>query len=303
MSFVFTLGCDPEVFVKKNGKAISAHGLVEGSKASPQKTQFGAVQVDGMALELNTNPTSQHDFEGFNLNIVETLKDLKKLSGVKTLVIDPVMEFDPEYLATLPEEALELGCDPDYNAYTMEENPRPDGTRNFRTGAGHIHIGWGADIPKDNPEHFAICAGFIKMMDATVGMLMTVIDQDPRRRDLYGKAGAFRAKSYGVEYRTPSNVWIRHRDYRQSIHLLTNLAISYMVGGHSVERLTGLTEDAIATIINEGDVKTAKYIVDKLARTGLSGTNRTVLIRTMEHAESKLAEPTIPGITKEAVNG
>lgn len=65
---------------------------------------------------------------------------------------------------------------------------RPEGDRLFRTGAGHIHIGWGADIPVDNREHHEICASFVKMLDATVGLFMTCIDRDPRRRELYGKA-------------------------------------------------------------------------------------------------------------------
>lgn len=70
MTAKFTIGCDPEIFVKKNGRPVSAFGLVQGTKESPQKTKFGAVQVDGMALEINTNPVDLYNFEQFNANIV-----------------------------------------------------------------------------------------------------------------------------------------------------------------------------------------------------------------------------------------
>lgn len=259
----FTLGADPEIFVKKRGVAVSAHGLVSGTKQAPLKTPTGAVQVDGMALEFNIDPTTSGDFEGFNRNIVRVMADLKAMVPGYSFNIAPVQEFSSEYLETLPAEALELGCDPDYNAYTLATNPRPDGTRNFRTGAGHVHIGWGSDIPVDNEDHIQICANFIKMLDATVGMYMTVIDRDPRRRELYGKAGAFRAKPYGVEYRTPSSLWITTRERRKVMHDLINKAIMWMRQGASTAAVTGLNEESIIAVINSGDHETALAVLKK----------------------------------------
>ena len=261
----FLIGADPEVFVRKNGTPISAHGLIPGTKKEPHKTDYGAIQVDGMALEFNIDPTPSKDFDTFNLNIVKTLADLKSAAGEgHSLSVQPVQEFDPDYLKAQPEEAKELGCDPDFNAYTLAQNPRPDGERAFRTGAGHIHVGWGADIPVENEEHIEICAGFIKMLDATVGMFMTYIDRDPRRRELYGCAGAFRPKSYGVEYRTPSNVWIRNRGRRQMMHILINRAISSHCSGITPEQLTNISEEEIVRIINTGDWEVAEMIMDRL---------------------------------------
>lgn len=270
----FTIGSDPEVFVKRNGKGISAHGFIPGDKANPHKTSNGAVQVDGMALEFNTDPVPVGDFEAFNANVLKTIKDLStflkeraaKDNTVYNLCIEPVMDFDLEYIESQPEEAKELGCDPDFNAYTGEPNPMPKGDRPFRTGAGHIHIGWGADIPVDNPDHLEICCNFIKTMDATVGMFMAFIDRDPRRRELYGKAGAFRPKSYGVEYRTPSNLWIRNRERRQVIHYLTNQAISYQKSGMTCEQFTCNSQEEIRRIIDEGDWEKAGEVVDYLFR-------------------------------------
>lgn len=231
---MFTIGCDPEVFVTKRGKPHSAYGILQGTKASPFKTPTGAYQVDGMAAEFNTSPVglpatnSLRNFEVWNDYINQQIKAIREaLPTGCSIRIEPVMEFGKEFLDAQPEAAKELGCDPDFDAYTLRANPKPDGEKTFRTAAGHIHIGWGDDIPVDNKEHIEICAGFVKMLDATVGMLMTYVDREPLRRELYGKAGAFRPKPYGVEYRTPSNVWIANRDLRTAIWLLVNEAIQY----------------------------------------------------------------------------
>lgn len=262
---VFMLGCDPEVFVKENGKPVSAYGLVEGTKKAPFKTSHGAYQVDGMALEFNTDPVDANDFEGFNLNVVRTLADLKKAlpEGKYNISSVPVMEFGLDYIEAQPEEAKELGCDPDYDAYTLKPNPRPDGDRPFRTGAGHLHVGWGADIPVENEDHIQICANFVKTMDCTVGLFMTFIDREPRRRELYGKAGAFRPKPYGVEYRTPSNVWIRNKDRRLIIHNLITRAIAFQTNGVDAYKITGgYDQDRVREIINTGDHRSAYAALD-----------------------------------------
>ena len=228
----FTIGCDPELFlIKQDGTPLSAHGAVPGTKKAPKPVASGAIQVDGMALEFNTEPVDLgYHFDTFNRNINTVIQELKKAvketKGFKTarFKIAPVQDFGQEIMDKTPDEAKELGCDPDYCAYTGEPNPRPDGEVTFRTAGGHIHIGWGADIPVEHPDHLEICCDFIKCMDAHVGLYMTIIESDPRRRELYGKAGAFRPKSYGVEYRTPSNEWLLTIAHRRSIYDLTDAA-------------------------------------------------------------------------------
>lgn len=258
---MFMFGADPEIFVKKNGKAVSAHGLIEGTKKSPFKTSRGAVQVDGTALEFNVDPVPANDFETFNANIVATLADLKKMVPGYSFNVAPVQEYPPEYLASIPDEAKALGCDPDFNAYTLKENPMPDMERSFRTGAGHIHIGWGQDIPIDNPDHIKICADFVKTLDMTVGLFMTCIDKDKKRRELYGCAGAFRPKPYGVEYRTPSNAWITTRARRSMVHILLNRAINLQTAGRTSFTQYGIPEEKIVEIINTGDAESAQNLL------------------------------------------
>lgn len=261
----FTIGCDPEIFLTKEGKAVSAHGVIKGTKKEPFEVPNGAYQVDGMAVEFNTDPVDYRHFESFNMKVVSVMKELelavKAADPAYRFNVSPVQEFDPEYLAAQPDDAKELGCDPDYNAYTLEANPRPDGDRPFRTGAGHLHIGWGEDIPVDNPDHMAICANFVKMLDCTVGMAMVVFDRDNRRRELYGKAGAFRSKPYGVEYRYPSNAWLKNKARRKVVFSMIQTAISYMKRGHTPEAVLGLNEVEVQRILNEGDVTAAKNCI------------------------------------------
>ena len=49
-------------------------------------------------------------------------------------------EIEPDQL--LHPEALLFGCDPDYNAYTLNINPKPEGEHGLLRSAGaHIHFG------------------------------------------------------------------------------------------------------------------------------------------------------------------
>lgn len=264
----FTIGCDPEVFIRESRKTavVSAFGVVPGTKSSPHETPNGAIQVDGMALEFNTKPVplrGRYPFRNqtsqpcatFSNAVNNVLADLKARMGKKyQFVIEPVADFDPEYLEAQPDEAKELGCDPDFCAYTGEPNPRPDGDRPFRTAAGHIHLGWDKDIPVNHPAHIEICSSFVKMLDATLGMYMTIIDKNgQRRRELYGKAGAFRPKSYGVEYRTPSNAWLVSRERMNAVYELCDFAVCRMRGGVEPTKVCNRNEDEIVRIINDGD--------------------------------------------------
>jgi hypothetical protein len=111
-------------------------------------------------------------------------------------------------MAQVPAESKVLGCEPDFNAYTMQANPVPDAEVTYRTASGHIHIGWTEGMDVNDPGHLEACQMLVKHLDASIGLLNAVFEPTNTRRDLYGKAGAFRPKSYGVEYRTLSNSWL-----------------------------------------------------------------------------------------------
>lgn len=203
----YLIGTDPELFVTKGGILQSAFGLIKGDKRKPFKVNKGAVQVDGMALEFNTDPTA--DVDEFVTNIQEVMSQLQEMVPEYEFFIEPTAEFGKDYIEKQPQEAKELGCDPDFNAYTGEMNEKPDGETGFRTAAGHLHIGWTENEDVNCPYHFDECREVVKMLDRYLGIPAEEIDKDEKRREMYGELGAFRPKPYGVEYRVLSNFWLK----------------------------------------------------------------------------------------------
>jgi len=208
----FTFGCDPELFVQDNkGRFVSAEGLIPGTKAEPHPVEGGAVQVDGMAAEFNIDPvTNFTDFKRNILGVQRQLQDM--LPSGHTLVAAPSVVFDEEVWEGSPEKAKELGCSPDFNAWTGDVNPPPHSESNprLRTASGHLHIGWTDDADEYDTEHMNNCMDLIKQLDWYLGAWSLRLDKDKIRRELYGKAGACRIKPYGVEYRVLSNFWLQN---------------------------------------------------------------------------------------------
>jgi hypothetical protein len=203
------VGADPEFFVKRNGHWVSAHSYKCGTKKDPMPTKHGFIQNDGMALEVNVLPAMTED--AFVENAWGVISDLREFLRGQDKTADiyavPSVHFGKKTWDYAPAEAKELGCEPDFNAYTMKMNPRPKVTDKitFRTGAGHIHVGWTNGQNPRSIKHMQECARVVKELDFRIGLSSLEWDQDPLRRHLYGKAGAFRPKAYGLEYRVPSN--------------------------------------------------------------------------------------------------
>lgn len=227
----FKLGADPEFFVKDGDKFVSAFDLVKGTKHNPLRVTNGAVQVDGMALEYNIDAAS--DVETFIRNNRMVIAQLREMVDPKLgFAFTPVAQFGYDYIQAQPEDAKKLGCTPDFNAYTGEENPPPDAETPFRTASGHIHIGWTKDMDIDDPEHLEACRMMVRQLDALLGCASVVWDPDPTRRQLYGKAGAFRPKSYGVEYRVMSNAWLNSDWQMELVFNMAQYAFKALLNGN-----------------------------------------------------------------------
>jgi hypothetical protein len=228
------VGADPEVFVRdKFGRFRSAHGLIPGTKKDPYAVQDGAVQVDGMALEFNITPAKTRD--EFIHHIGSVMGQLAAMVPDYTLVVEPTAKFHGNHMRTLPEEALELGCEPDFNAYTGGENPRPDNRTTMRTAAGHVHIGIteGADVKSE--EHMNRCITLIKYLDVFLGLPSLLWDNDNKRRSMYGKAGAFRPKPYGAEYRTLSNRWLSNPELVGFVFDQVQACVDFLKSGERLD--------------------------------------------------------------------
>jgi len=234
-----SIGCDPEVFLKKRRKRkfVSAHGLLPGTKDKPFAVTYGTVQVDGMAAEIGITPARTAG--GFVNSIQAVMGTLKQMVPNHSVYITPVAEFSDDVLENTPEIAKELGCVPDYNAYTGDENPAPNGNVNFRTGSGHIHLGWTQDMDLKEPTHIEACMMLGRQMDFLVGLPSLLCEGPNKRRQLYGKAGAIRIKPYGVEYRTPSNFWLRNEDMMRMIYLNSTVAFRMLMDGKDLHHKFG----------------------------------------------------------------
>jgi hypothetical protein len=122
-------------------------------------------------------------------------------------------KFEPEFLKS--PQAKMFGCDPDYNVYSLQQNvvdTKLLHSNNIRTAGGHIHIGLSA------PDFHAMAkTSLVKNCDFFIGLPLTLLERQSQRKAFYGKAGSFREKAYGIEYRTPSNIWLSSDDLKSWI--------------------------------------------------------------------------------------
>jgi len=224
----FTIGCDPEIFLMNNQLQFkSAIGLLGGDKWFPRilSKDGHACLEDNVAVEFNIPPCTS--FESFKNEIKKTMQMIKE-------ILPENLNYNQKSAVSFPETELNceqawiFGCDPDYNAWTMEENPRPEtDDKNLRSAGGHIHVG--SDVALKNPVEV------VRAMDLFLGVPSITLDHNGvQRRKLYGKAGAFRIKPYGVEYRTLSNFWIFSDNLIKWAYEGTQQALDFVSTGKNI---------------------------------------------------------------------
>jgi len=249
------VGADPEFFLvdRNKGVYVSAHDVVPGTKENPHRVKQGAVQVDGTSVEFNIDPASTE--EEFVDNVLVVLSEIRNMIPMKyEFHFRPYVNYDPIYFKKLPRSAVDMGCIPDFSAYSFSENPRPDSSGTIRTGAGHVHVGWLEgdklwDMNEHGMDHHYECGRIARNLDVTLGILSLTWDRDRIRRRLYGKAGAYRPKPYGIEYRTLSNMWLTHNDYIRQVYRGAIAGVTdYFENGAScmfMRERAGATQDRI----------------------------------------------------------
>lgn len=198
-----TFGSDAEMFVKSiaDKSVFPVCGLLGGTKEAPKSMGGGGffVQEDNVLLEFNIPPAKAES--AFIKNMQIGVTRAKKLLP-PTLYAEACASanINPAFLNI--DQACVFGCDPDFNVWTRRVNPRPKASDpTFRTAAAHVHIGWDNPVVEDQEN-------LIRAADLFVSIPSVLEDKDKKRRELYGKAGAFRFKPYGVEHRVLSNYWI-----------------------------------------------------------------------------------------------
>lgn len=249
-----TLGADPEFFLfdKLRNEVVSAEGLIGGTKNEPKIiSEVGhSIQEDNVMVEYNIPPCI--DSYSFSREIAFVIDYISKVTAPHLVpYISASAILADEFLKS--EQALMFGCEPDFNVWTRSENASPSSSTNLRTAGGHIHIGYAEPSLEDSEE-------IVKAMDLFLGVPSILIDTDKERRKMYGKAGAFRFKPYGVEYRTLSNFWITNALYSQWAFEQTLLAIEFINSGNTIEIDSELSQRIVNTINNCDEVEALKLV-------------------------------------------
>lgn len=251
-NYPFTIGADPEFFITdKNGSPKSIIGMIGGTKEKPKfidETNKGfAIQEDNVAAEFNIPVT--HYKKHFPGHIRVPMLAIQNMIGTNKFSISTksAISFPDTELET--EEAWIFGCEPDYDAWNMCINEKPSAPdKNLRTAGGHIHVGfdWEDDVMKQ--------VELVRAMDLYLGTWSVINDDGDLRKQLYGKAGAFRPKDYGIEYRVLSNFWIFKDKYVDKIWDLTQKAVNFVQQGQTITDELGAK---IQKCINTGDKNAA----------------------------------------------
>lgn len=250
-----TRGADPELFLRDaHGKPVVSIGLIGGTKKEPRQLGNGfALQEDNVAVEFNIPACSNQP--QFVSSLQYVLDHLREEVGQKGLILDisATAEFTEEQLNH--PQAQELGCEPDYNAWTLDQNPRPIAPPTLRSSGGHLHIGW------DDPQPFEQYR-MIRAHDLFVGVPSLIYDHDDKRRQIYGKAGAYRPKPYGAEYRTLSNFWIGSQELMAFVYAQSEKAVDFLRNGGVIAEDDG---EMIQACINKGDHNLLAQLNEKFA--------------------------------------
>lgn len=228
----YTFGCDPELFVfnEKTQQFLSALKYVKGTKEKPFPVEGGATQLDGVAAEFNITPVDNEDDWIDNINKVYN-RMLVDLPSDCILRPTPVAYFKKEYFEGLSMEEKLLGCSPDYDAYTKKQNIPPSTSEYFRTGSGHIHVGYDTSNLREKGLYESDVIRRVKQLDRVLYFPSLFWDSSKKRRTLYGAAGSFRYKPYGFEYRVLSNAWLQDEDLMSWVFNATKTAMQlYDIG-------------------------------------------------------------------------
>lgn len=261
----YNIGSDPEIVIVRQatGLPVSAiEAMPDATKKTPRKIGKFEIFADNANLEMNLPPSATR--EQFIQTMRQALASAKGQLGSAYRLEAPASLHYPA--ATLDNDYCKLfGCEPDYNAWTLEINEIDAGSaaeNTFRTCGGHLHVS-----PRGKYQFLLDDYGrvdTIKAMDVVLGVASVFLDNDPAsivRRNLYGAPGAHRPKDYGVEYRTLSNFWLRHPELTGWAYDMTGVALR-MVEEKVLPKFEAGYD--VVSAIKKGDINAATTIYNRV---------------------------------------
>ena len=241
-----TLGSDPEFFfVDSAGDVVPSHKVIPRSSSD--------VVPDGFQGELNpSSDTCRQRAASYIFQALSNAYDYAHMKGLD-VCLDVGKVVKDEVFANTPLSIRRFGCNPTVSAYP-EKIRKPTGVRTkFRSAGGHIHIGYNKYMIKDEDE-------LAKVMDIVAGNTAVLIDRDEdniQRRKIYGRAGEYRSKSYGIEYRTLSNFWLKHPVLWSFASAQVRNALAITAKGKAKELLDYVDITSVRKAINTNDKELA----------------------------------------------
>lgn len=255
------VGSDFEMFVtNEQGDFVSAIPYIEGTKSAPLPVSENghAIQHDGVLAEFNVPPVDLRSREEMWKNIQFVIEEgTKRLPEELKLKCCTNGTFQDSELDS--DEAREAGCNISFCAWLQgEPAPKPDfKSTNDRCAGLHLHFSWpNCDIIEG--------MRLIRILDVNLGLPLLFLDDDRKRRLLYGRAGDFRYKDFGkvggIEYRVLSNIVIKDKGIFDFVWDGINTAFKQFNQGidyrdHSKD---------IQKAINTYDLDLAEKLCDKL---------------------------------------
>jgi hypothetical protein len=251
------LGTDPEFFLSRRGAPnaptvmVPICGMLNADKWSPKQFEDMpkgfVVSEDNVAVEFGIPPAASA--EEFKLSIKRVMR--RFLKDHKNLRFSSLSAYSWPDEALVHPQAQTFGCDPDFNAWTGAQNPKPQADdKNLRSAGGHVHVETTLD---------PYLVG--RAMDVRLGVPSVLMDTDgAHRRGLYGKHGAMRVKPYGLEYRALSNWWCFSDSTIQWVWNATAAALEDVKSGKDYQPLY----DAIVQAIDMSDRDVASSLCKEL---------------------------------------
>jgi len=267
-------GADPEFFFTRNGKIIPSSEVIpeEGIVTTKANSDYLKRQDlspmfvrDGVQAEYHPAAAT---CRGNAIDAVKVAFVILKgwIPDDVRLSFETTVEIPEEDFAALPAECRRLGCQPSLSIYGDNGLGVDPETYRFRSAGGHIHLG-GLGSASGRPKE-----ELIGLLDIIVGNTSVLLDRDPLvafRRQVYGRAGEWRDKPYGVEYRTLTNFWLRSPELMGLIYGLCRICTDTWIGGSKYNMATGRYD----TVEYEGKKDLIAAIDMEAIRTAINESN------------------------------
>jgi hypothetical protein len=207
--YIDKAGSDPEFFVRNSEthRIVPAHKVVgiRHGKDNPYTINTGKIHYDNVLLEFNTIPaTNADEFAANHLNMINEVNELLAINGWE-LFAAPYLRI-PKEVESNP-ICQEFYCSPDEDIYGTG---MPATTiTGARTASGNIHVSYVGLKSRNDLINMVQAVDFL----ITDRFANDYPRMEKKRREFYGRPGAYRLHPHGLEFRTPSNMWLAKESY------------------------------------------------------------------------------------------